>query len=240
MRNPKVSIIIPTLNEEKYLELCLSSIRRQTFKEYEIIIVDGYSKDNTVKISKEFDTRVFRQKPSGAGNARNFGAKKSKGAILSFIDADTILPEGYLEILVEDFEDIKVIAVSGPLCPTSKKFKHIFMYYLTTDVIPWITSKINFFQFQGSNMAFRRLSFIKMGGFHPDLKKLEDNELGNRARRFGKVLWDRNLYVFNNPRRFEEFGYFSQTKNYLDGYLKLYFAKDTNLEYKPFTKMKKS
>ena len=240
MRNPKVSIIIPTINEGKYLKLCLSSIERQAFKEYEIIVVDGYSKDNTVKIAKEFKAKVVRQKPSGAGNARNLGVKKSKGEILSFVDADTILPEGYFERLVEDFKDEKVVAVSGPLCPTLRKFKHVFMYYLTTDVIPWLTSKINFFQFQGSNMAFRRLSFIKMGGFHPDLKKLEDNELGNRARRFGKVLWDKNLYIFNNPRRFEKFGYFNQTKELLDGYLKLYFGKETNLEYKPFTKMKKS
>ncbi len=90
---PKVSVIIPIYNVEKYLRECLDSVVNQTLKDIEIICVDDGSTDNSLKILEEYalkDTRfiVLRQKNRGAGVARNYGMSVASGKYLSFLDAD--------------------------------------------------------------------------------------------------------------------------------------------------------
>ena len=90
-----ISIIIPTLNEEKYLPLLLASIKNQAFKEYEIILADAGSKDRTVEIAKQYGCRII---PGGSpSKGRNEGAKVAKGELLFFIDADAVLPPKFFE-----------------------------------------------------------------------------------------------------------------------------------------------
>ena len=73
-----VSIIIPTLNEEASLEICLKSIKKQTYKNLETIVVDNFSKDRTPEIAKKYTKLVFK-KGNERSAQRNFGAKKAKG-----------------------------------------------------------------------------------------------------------------------------------------------------------------
>ncbi len=97
-----LSIIIPALNEEKYLPLLLKSIRRQQFFDYEIILADAGSEDKTIEIAKRYNCRIV---PGGLpAKGRNEGAKKAKGDPLFFLDADTILPDGCLKSALEEFE----------------------------------------------------------------------------------------------------------------------------------------
>src|SRR3989344_830900 len=95
----KFSFIIPTRNEGDYLEGCLKSIKKQTIKDYEIIIVDSYSKDNTVATARKYGAKVLFEKRRGPAVARNTGAKKTKGEILIFPDADVRFEKNFLEIL---------------------------------------------------------------------------------------------------------------------------------------------
>jgi glycosyltransferase involved in cell wall biosynthesis len=92
-KNIKISIIIPVYNCEKYLNECLDSLINQTLKEIEIICVDDESSDKSYSILKEYAKkdnrfRIYKQKHSNAGNARNLGMKKARGKYLLFLDSD--------------------------------------------------------------------------------------------------------------------------------------------------------
>ena len=89
----KISVIIPVYNCEKYLKTCLDSLMNQTLKEIEIICVDDESSDKSYSILKEYAKkdnrfRIYKQKHSNAGNARNLGMKKARGKYLLFLDSD--------------------------------------------------------------------------------------------------------------------------------------------------------
>ncbi len=107
---PKVSVIIPVYNVEKYLRQCLDSVINQTLKDIEIICVDDSSTDNSLKILEEYASKdgrvkVLNQKNSGAGAARNLGMGIAKGVYLSFIDADDFIDPKMYEILYEKIEE---------------------------------------------------------------------------------------------------------------------------------------
>src|SRR3990172_3737337 len=88
-----ISIIIPTYNEENYIEKCLKSLSNQTLprNKYEIIIVDGGSKDRTIDIARKYVDKVIRQKSKGVGGARNDGVNAAKYGVIATTDADFIV-----------------------------------------------------------------------------------------------------------------------------------------------------
>jgi len=89
-----LSVIIPTLNEAGYLFLLLDSIKKQSFKDYEIIIVDAGSADKTVDFVKNNGYRVISiEGPAGfPASSRNAGAKIARGSLFFFLDGDSVLP----------------------------------------------------------------------------------------------------------------------------------------------------
>jgi len=100
MKNPLVSIIIPTRNSEKTLEKCLQSIREQTYKNIEIIVVDNNSTDGTSGIAKKYADAVFNKGPERSAQ-RNYGAEKSYGVYFLFIDSDMELTPKVIEECVD-------------------------------------------------------------------------------------------------------------------------------------------
>lgn len=105
--NNLVSIIIPTRNSVTYLQNCLNSIKKQTYKAIEIIIVDGKSTDGTLKLAKQYKCKIFLYIPkvgSGSFDAsykRNYGAKKAKGAYVYWMDADMELDPTLIQEAVQ-------------------------------------------------------------------------------------------------------------------------------------------
>ena len=85
---PKFSIIIPVYNVEKYIDDCLKSIMNQTYKDYEVIVVNDGTKDNSMEIVKKYNVKVIEQKNKGLSAARNTGVKVAKGDYLIFLDSD--------------------------------------------------------------------------------------------------------------------------------------------------------
>lgn len=102
MIEPKVTVIIPLYNKEKYVKRAVDSVLAQTFIDFELIIVDDGSTDGSVDVVKGYDDkriRIIQQTNSGPGAARNRGAAEAKGAFLAFLDADDEwLPE-YLQTI---------------------------------------------------------------------------------------------------------------------------------------------
>src|SRR5512139_3857761 len=100
-----ISVVVPSYNEEKNIAACLESLSNQTIArdEYEIIVVDGNSKDRTREIAAQYADLVFIQTSRKVGGARNDGAQKAKGEILATTDADSIIPRDWLEVIRDDF-----------------------------------------------------------------------------------------------------------------------------------------
>lgn len=85
---PKFSVIIPVYNVEKYIRKCVDSVLNQTFKDYEIIVVNDGSPDKSIEMIKDYDVTIIEQKNQGLSAARNAGAKKAKGEYIIFLDSD--------------------------------------------------------------------------------------------------------------------------------------------------------
>jgi len=102
----KVSVIIPVYNSEKTLKQCLNSVLNQGYKDYEVIIVNNNSSDKTEEIIKDFREKskkikyLFEEK-RGIGASRNTGEKKAKGEIILMTDSDCIVPENWVESMIE-------------------------------------------------------------------------------------------------------------------------------------------
>ncbi|RKD27580.1 Glycosyl transferase family 2 [Caminicella sporogenes DSM 14501] len=110
----KVSVIIPTYNYEKFIHNAIDSILNQTFKDYEIIIVDDGSTDNTAEIIKKYNNEkisYFYKENRGPAAARNLGIKKAKGDYICFLDADDAFMPEKLEIQVDILDKNKNIGL---------------------------------------------------------------------------------------------------------------------------------
>lgn len=94
---PKFSIIIPVYNVEKYLKKCLESVYNQTYKNYEVIVVNDGTKDNSMDIVKNYPAKVINQKNQGLSVARNNGVEKASGEYILFLDSDDYIEKGLLK-----------------------------------------------------------------------------------------------------------------------------------------------
>lgn len=95
-KNPLISIIIPAYNESKHINKCLQSLFEQTYKNFEVIIVNDGSTDNTATICSKYNLKIINIRHSGPGNAKNIGVNIAKGLILVFIDGDMNLEKNFI------------------------------------------------------------------------------------------------------------------------------------------------
>lgn len=102
---PKFSIIIPVYNVEKYLKKCLDSVFNQTYKDYEVIVVNDGTKDNSMDIVKDYNVKVINQKNQGLSAARNAGVKVATGDYLIFLDSDDYWEKNLLKELSKSLKN---------------------------------------------------------------------------------------------------------------------------------------
>ena len=108
-RKPLVSVIVTTKNEEKNVEECLRSVKNQTFREIELILVDNYSRDRTIEIAKKYADKVYLRGPERSSQ-RNLGAEISEGKYLLFLDSHVIPSPGSFRRLIEYHDGWKGVA----------------------------------------------------------------------------------------------------------------------------------
>ena len=239
----KISVIIPTYNEEKNIILTLKSLMTQTLSrdEYEIIIVDGGSTDKTVSLAEKYADKVIQQVSEGIGGARNDGAKIAKGEYLATTDADTIIPKHWLSRIIDDFGHMKnVVAVSGPIYPREwtpfNKFFFLMGYYNLPKILLKISPRLNFLTF-GPNSAFRKDAFFKAGGYS-NLGIVDDVEIVRRIKKYGRIYYDFKLIVYASARRFKKDGYFRTTLFQDFTSVRLLLFNKEKVEYKGYAKKK--
>ena len=208
----QLSIIIPTLNEERLLPSLLSSIEQQGFQDYEVIVADAGSEDGTLEIAKKHDCRIV------AGGrlpaiGRNNGAKVARGKYLLFLDADVILPEGFLRTAIDEFGNRKLDGASCRMLPLSdKRFDSVFCnalnYYfrLTQHVYPHAA---------GFCILVRKGINDAINGFDERIKLAEDHDYVNRARKYGRFGILHSPEILVSVRRLETDGRFNVVAKYL-------------------------
>jgi glycosyltransferase involved in cell wall biosynthesis len=122
MKNINISVIIPTKNEAGNIERCLKSISNQTYRNFECIVVDNHSSDKTVSLAKKYTESVYSVGPERSSQ-RNFGARKSRGKYLLFIDADMELQPDVLEACLTEADNSKNIGgIIIPEIPVGKNY----------------------------------------------------------------------------------------------------------------------
>lgn len=118
MANPQLSIIVPVYNRELCIAYCLESLQKQTFQDFEIIIIDDGSIDRTGEICAEFlrnDERIkyIKQTNAGVSVARNYGIREARGEYISFVDSDDIVEPFGFETLVKAMSDDVDVVIAG-------------------------------------------------------------------------------------------------------------------------------
>lgn len=114
MKKMLISVIVPVYNVEKYLNDCVNSLINQSFENYEILLIDDGSTDNSSKICKDLSknnskVKYFSKKNGGLSDARNFGVGKSEGEYVTFVDSDDYVDYYFLEKLYNGVKDNKAL-----------------------------------------------------------------------------------------------------------------------------------
>ena len=205
-----LSIIIPTLNEEKYLPLLLDSIKKQEFNDYEIIISDAGSKDKTLDITRNHNCRIVSGGLPSLG--KNRGGESAKGDILLFLDADTVLPEGFLNNFLAEFKKRNLDLGSFRLLPLEKNLFFYLILNLFYNIPIIVLEKI--IPHSATGIVVKKQVFSILNGFDETIKLAEDHDLSRRAKKKGfKCGILRSTKVFTSDRRFKK-----------DGWLKICFS----------------
>ena len=230
MKKPRISVVIPTYNEEKNIRRTLLKLNHQTIprEDYEVIIVDGDSKDRTREIAEELGARVVLQKRKGIGGARNDGFLAAKADFIATTDADCIVPNQWLEIFLQDLQDPQVIAVTGPDGPIEQNWKSNLTYFILRCFIQGMTL-FNMFGTAGTNSAFRKSAFLKCGGYK-SLPHSDDVEIAFRIKKLGKIVYDIRTFVNLSVRRLEQKGYVNVVSKWLKGDIYILLGKEITVK----------
>lgn len=230
VHKPLVSVIVPAYNEQAHIGECLNAIRNQSFKSFELIFVDGGSSDRTPLIARKYADLITYDKARGPSFARDVGAREARGKYLAFVDADSVPKSNWLEHIVKTLEQ-GFVGVGGYVKPKSHKLVHKIMYFVSWNLWPRITFFAQLPQFNGSNCAFRKSVYKKIGGFSKKLSFLEDVDIALRTARVGRVAFDPGMIVYTSTRRLEQIGYWSNFLTYLHAWFRYILGKPIKAEY---------
>ena len=203
----KLSVIIPSYNEEKYIEETLKRLKKQSYGNVEVIVVDSSADDKTRKISEKYADKTIHLNERGIAKARNVGAKAAGGDVFVFVDADTLLEDGALKEICSSFEVPDVAGVCSYIEVDSSFLNRVLFKAVSESV--WILSKLNLPLFYGMCVSYRRCVFEKINGFNEELVTTEDLDVSRRAARFGKCVLNKKVRVLTSARRVEKGGFFT-------------------------------
>ena len=198
MNSPYFSIIIPALNEEKYIPKLLDDLANQTFKDFEVIIIDGNSKDKTVEMCLKYKEKIHLLvtivKKRNVSYQRNLGASKANGEWIIFMDADNRLPEYFLDGIKYRILKEKPDSFTTYCTPDSKKGSDealVKFINLGMEINNLIESPSTW----GSMIGIRKFIFNKNKGFDEKIGFAEDTE-------YIKRIYNRGIRfcVFRDPR----------------------------------------
>ena len=216
---PLVSVVITTKNEEKNIENCLESIKNQTFKNIELILVDNFSEDRTAQLAEKYAADVYF-KGNERSAQRNYGAKVAKGEYLIYLDADMMLSPTLIEECVKKCQQDKIDALYVPerivgdgFWIKVRDFERSFYTGTVIDAVRFIQRDV----------------FLRVKGFDETLVGPEDWDFDRKIREIGRTgIADMPLY--HNEGRFNMKRYLKKKGYYTDGiqkYVKKWGSEDS-------------
>jgi glycosyltransferase involved in cell wall biosynthesis len=212
--NPKVSFIIPALNEEKRIPVLINNIRKLDKNyNYEIIVADNNSTDKTREIAETMGAKVIRNSkdaPKTIANVRNTGASIASGEIFIFCDADTVIqdPNKFLPEVFLVLENPEIIggAPSISIFPDEAIWKDKISHYFYNRIIR-LSFMTKFPLCGGECQVVRKSSFREVNGYNVDIVHAEDCDFFRRLHKIGKLHFFSELVVYESPRRYRKYGY---------------------------------
>lgn len=211
MKEVDVTVIIPTLNSEKYIHRVLHAIyENATYIPSQVIIVDGCSKDSTIEKAKRYPVEIFPNPKIHAAAARNIGIKFAREDIIAFTDSDCVPDKNWLKNIFECFKNNpELIGVGGKMLPfepknnievfSAKVFLEEIMKFPDKQFKPY--RKFLSGSFITANCAYRRKALIDIGGFNEFFKNNgEDIDLFWRMiDKFpGLLLYEPSIIVYHS------------------------------------------
>lgn len=223
-KNIEASVIVPAYEESEWIPETLTSLEDQNA---EVVVVA--SGKETLKAAREHpcsDLVLEDEKENGWGSAVNQGIEEASREIVLITDADTLVPENWVESHLEHYRDDNVAGVGGPAVAREPGFHKFTSDFYALYILP-VLWRAGFKLMIGNNCSYRRKQLLEAGGLNEDMSFLEDVEIALRINEEGKVVFDRNIRTQASVRRIQEKGILSILATYLKGHWK-YFFKGSN------------
>lgn len=210
MSNPRFSVIVPVYNRPVEVKELLESLSTQTYKNFEVIIIEDGSEDDCKEIIEAFSKLLsiaYYFKPnSGPGDSRNYGMTLAKGDYLLFFDSDCIIPSTYFQVVKDSLKAKHLDAFGGPdkadesFSDTQKAIDYAMTSVITTGGIRGKENKLDNYQPRSFNMGFSQEVYKTVGGFG-DIHPGEDPDLSYRIQNKGfKVGLIPEAHVYHKRR----------------------------------------
>ena len=210
-----LSIIIPTLNEEKHLPLLLESIKNSLITSpgfVEIIVADGNSTDKTREIAKNYGCKIVEGGDSPA-IGRNEGAKVARGDLILFLDADVILPKDFIAKALKEFKERNLDVATFCLKPQSERKIHKIIFEIFYN---WVILGFEKYLAHGSQaILVKRDIHETIRGFDEEIKFAEDHSFARQAKKVGNFGIIRSIKILSSLRRFEKDGWIKTYLKYI-------------------------
>jgi glycosyltransferase involved in cell wall biosynthesis len=200
---PTITVVVPVLNEERFLAETLRSLRAQTFTDFELVVVDNGSTDRSVEIARQFADKVLEEPVRGSASAMHRGFREARGEFIASADADTLYPPDWLEKMVAAFDSPSVVAVYGPIgfreCKNPTRTATVAGY----TVLVSASRVFGVHQVGAANLGMRRAAYDRAGGYSPFAELVApDLRLVRCLARLGKVRYVPGLVCYTSNRRF--------------------------------------
>lgn len=206
----RISLVIPAYNEEQYIGGCLESVFANAPGKFsEVIVVDNASTDKTAKVAGQFpDVRVVHEREKGLPRARERGREIAGGELIAYLDADTRMPKGWIEKVLDVFEKYpKVVSLSGPARYWDANFFERFILALSWWVAAPLLYTLVGYMIYGAHFVVRKSALDAIGGFNRSITFYgEDTDLARRLSKIGKVLFRMDFFIYSSVRRFRTEG----------------------------------
>ena len=225
----KLAFVIPAYNEETLIGECLEAVLaevRRSGADAEIVVVNNASTDRTKQIAEGFEgVRVVDETKKGLVHARRAGFEATSAPLVANIDADTLVPEGWIGMVLDEFtRNPKLVGLSGPYIYYDlslwnqilvKGFYALsFAVYLLNRFVLRVGSMI-----QGGNFIISRAAWLEAGGFDTSISFYgEDTDVAVRLSRVGPVRWTYRLKMLTSGRRLASEGVFKTAGTYVLNY----------------------